>query len=121
MCLRPFTFARLFLRCKVTIALELHLAKGTKFKSSKAPFAHYDIYLHRAPETKPPVANWPRARTPKGPSRARGRVLRWEDDMYPPSPPCSVCSPLSTRSLPANAINERQRSRPRTRSPYSPR
>lgn len=99
------------LHCKVTIDLELHLAKRTKSKSSKGPFAYYDVYLYKVPKTKPRISNGPRA------SRSKGRVLRWEDDMHPPSPPCSICSPISTHSLP---VNELQCSRPWTLSPYTP-
>ncbi|KAK2845133.1 hypothetical protein Q5P01_011792 [Channa striata] len=87
---------------EVTIDLELHFAKRTKSKHSPGPFACYDVYLCRVPETKPKVPNRPRANpTLSSPSRAKGRVLRWEDDMYPPSPPCScanVCSQISTGS-----------------------
>lgn len=113
----------LFLLCKVTIDLELHLNKKTKLKSSKGPFAHYDVYLYRLPKTKPRTTNGPTTKTTYGPGRAKGRVLRWEDDMYPPSPPCSVCGPESTRSLPASVNTELQPSRqprPWTLNPYTP-
>lgn len=109
----------LFLHCKVTIDLKLHLAKRTKFKSSRGPFAHYDVYLYKAPKTKHRIPNGPRARPVNDPSRSKDRVLRWEDDTYPPSPPCSICSPTSTRSLPASVMNEFQRSRQWTLSPYT--
>ncbi|KAI3360748.1 hypothetical protein L3Q82_012984 [Scortum barcoo] len=92
-------------KVKVTIDLELHFSKKTKFTPSKRPFARYDVYLYRKPKAKSQNPNGPRAKTINGPSRAKGRVLRWEDDMYPPSPPCSVCSPISTRSLPASVFS----------------
>lgn len=111
----------MFLRWKVTIDVELHFAKKANFKSSKAPFAHYDVYLYRLPKNKSKLANGPRAKTVNGPhSRAKGRVLRWEDDMYPPSPPCSVCGPNSTHSLPAAMIDELQPPKPWTLKPYTP-
>lgn len=105
---------------QVTIDLELHLAKRTRLKPSGSPFARYDVYLYRVPKAKPRIPNGPRAKTVNGPSRSKGRNLRWEDDTYPPSPPCSVCSPVSTRSLPASMINELHRSRPWTLNPYTP-
>lgn len=108
-----------FLHWKVTIDLELHLARGTKPKPSRGPFAHYDVYLCRVPRTNPRIPNGPRAQTVNSPGRAKGRVLRWEDDTYPPSPPCSICSPVSTQSLPAPTIAEPQGSRRWTLNPYS--
>ncbi|KAF0032134.1 hypothetical protein F2P81_016689 [Scophthalmus maximus] len=105
--------------CEVTIDLELHLARGTKPKPSRGPFAHYDVYLCRVPRTNPRIPNGPRAQTVNSPGRAKGRVLRWEDDTYPPSPPCSICSPVSTQSLPAPTIAEPQGSRRWTLNPYS--
>lgn len=108
----------LFLHWKVTIDLELHLSKRTK--SSRGPFAHYEVYLYRVPKTTPQIPNGPKAKTVNSPSRPKDRVLRWEDDTYPPSPPCSVCSPVSTQSLPASMINEPQRPRPWTLNPYTP-
>ncbi|KAA8591913.1 hypothetical protein FQN60_017287 [Etheostoma spectabile] len=105
----------------VTIDLKLHLAKRTKFKSSGGPFAYYDVYLYRAPKTKPRTPNGHCAKTVNGRSKAKGRVLRWEDDTYSPSPPCSICSPVSTHSLPASMNNELQRSRLRTLNPHGPR
>ncbi|CAB1334336.1 unnamed protein product, partial [Coregonus sp. 'balchen'] len=52
-------------------------------------------------------------------ARPRGKVLRWEDDMYPPSHPCPVYSPLSTRSLPT--IDPRgYRARPQTAKVCTP-
>ncbi|KAG7216428.1 hypothetical protein INR49_001914 [Caranx melampygus] len=72
------------------------------------------------PKTKPKIPNGPRAKTVNGPSRAKDRVLRWEDDNYPPSPPCSVCSPSSTHSMPASTVNELQLPGPWTWNPYTP-
>jgi len=109
----------LFLHCKVTIDLELHLNKRTKLKPSKGPFARYDIYLYRMPQTKPRVLNGPSTKIVNGPTRAKRRVLRWADDLYPPSPPCSVCSPVSTRSLPASVVSELQQAKPWTLSSYN--
>lgn len=94
------------LHLKVTIDLELCLNKKTKFKSSRRPAAKYDVYLYRTPQTKAQVPNGESVGTVSNGSRSKGRVLRWEEDLYPPSPPCS---PVSVRS---------QRPRPRTVRPY---
>lgn len=104
----------LLLHCKVTIDLELHLSKKTEFKSSGRPLAKYDVYLYRVPKAKPRVLNGPSTKTANGPSRTRARVIRWEDDLYPPSPCCSVCSPVSTCSLPASVFKELQQTKPLT-------
>lgn len=107
-----------FLRCKVTINLEFRLPKGTKLRSPGGPFACYDVYLCKTPNPEPQAANGPRVGTP---GRAKGRGVTWEDDSYPPSPPCSVCGPLASRQPQASAINGHQRSGPRNLHPYGPR
>ena len=114
------SITKLFLHRKVTIDLEIHLAKRTKTKPSGGPLARYEVYLYGVPGTEPTTSNWPRAKAANRPSRAKDRVLRWEDDMYPPSPPCSICSPASTQSLPVATVEELQGSRPRTLNPYTP-
>lgn len=104
----------------MTIDLELHFAQRPKSRSSSGPFAQYDIYLYRVPsETRPKIPNGPVARTGNGPRRSTGRVLRWEDDVYPLSPR-SVCSPVSTYSLPASMVGEQQRPGQWTLKPYTP-
>ncbi|KAL7393175.1 hypothetical protein ABVT39_007508 [Epinephelus coioides] len=103
-----------FLHCKVTIDLELHLTRRTKFKASWGRVAHYDVYLYRTPKSEPRTPSGARTKTINGPSRAKSRVLRWEDDTYPPSPPCSICSPPSSRSPPTSSTMW-------TLSPYAPR
>ncbi|CAB1451996.1 unnamed protein product [Pleuronectes platessa] len=105
---------------RVTIDLEIHLAKRTRTKPSGGPLARYDVYLYRVPRTEPTTSSRPHATTANSPSRAKDRVLRWEDDMYPPSPPCSICSPGSTQSLPVTTTDELQESRPRTLNPSTP-
>lgn len=110
----------LFLHCKVTIDLELHLNKNVKLKPSKGPVAHYDVFLYKMPNTKPHIANGPSARTVNGPSKAKGRVLKWEDALYPPSSPCSICNPISTPSLPASITNEQKGYRTWILNPYNP-
>ncbi|MEQ2221816.1 hypothetical protein ILYODFUR_019514, partial [Ilyodon furcidens] len=102
----------------VTINLELHLSKKTELKSSARSLAKYDVYLYRVPKAKPQVLNRPSTKTANGPSRTKARVVRWEDDFYPSSPPCSICNPVSTRSLPASVFNELQQTKPWTINPY---
>lgn len=97
---------------QVTIDVELCLNTKTKLKSSRRPAAKYDVYLYRTPQTKTKtqVPNGDMVKTvSNGPSRTKGRVLRWEDDCYPPSPPCSTCRLISVRS---------QQPKPRTAHPY---
>lgn len=109
----------LFLHGKVTIDLELHFRKRTKSKSSSGPLAHYDVYLYRVPKkTRPSIHDGPRSRAVNG--SGRGRVVQWVDNIYPSSPPCSICSPVSTHSLPASMITASQRSSTWTLKPCTP-
>lgn len=83
---------------QVTIDVELCLNKKAKLKSSRRPAAKYDVYLYRTPQTRTQVPNGESVTTvSNGPSRTKGRVLRWEDDCYPPSPPCPTCSPIRSQ------------------------
>lgn len=113
----------LSLRCKVTIELELHLDKSVKLRASKGPVAHYDVYLCSEPDSRPRVTSGPSPRTANGPVKAKSRVLRWEDDLRPPSPTCSICSicsPIGAPSLPASVIYELQGYRAWTRNSCDP-
>uniref|UniRef100_H2MMD2 Chondroitin sulfate proteoglycan 5 n=1 Tax=Oryzias latipes TaxID=8090 RepID=H2MMD2_ORYLA len=99
--------------CEVTIDLELHFNRRTKLKTSGKPHAKYDVYLCKMPPVEPHISNGPEARTANGPS-SRGRVIRWEDDLYPPSPPRSLGIPVNARLPPASIISGPGQPRPWT-------
>ncbi|CAL8287620.1 unnamed protein product [Merluccius merluccius] len=92
---------------QVTINLELHLPSSADLSPPSSPLTHYDVYLYKVPDLTPVhhgTRPWPRPLGPRRnnarrPGRTAERVLRWEDDTYPPSPPCPVCSPTCTRFL----------------------
>uniref|UniRef100_A0A3B3IE45 Chondroitin sulfate proteoglycan 5 n=1 Tax=Oryzias latipes TaxID=8090 RepID=A0A3B3IE45_ORYLA len=98
---------------EVTIDLELHFNRRTKLKTSGKPHAKYDVYLCKMPPVEPHISNGPEARTANGPS-SRGRVIRWEDDLYPPSPPRSLGIPVNARLPPASIISGPGQPRPWT-------
>lgn len=98
---------RVLLQGEVTIEMELYRPKNAKPRPPCSPLIHYDVYLYKVPKAlrKAPVVN-------RIGARPRGKVLRWEDDMYPSSHPCPMYSPLSTQSLPTiDARGYRARSR----------
>ncbi|KAJ3597347.1 hypothetical protein NHX12_000875 [Muraenolepis orangiensis] len=82
--------------------MELHLPSTPGLSPPRGRLSHYDVYLYKVPQLTPVhhgLRHRPRPLGPglhnAGPPGGTGRVLRWEDDSYPPSPPCPVCSPLS--------------------------
>ncbi|CAL8259515.1 unnamed protein product [Boreogadus saida] len=87
---------------QVTLSLELHLPPGSQRSPPGSPPSQYDVYLYKVPDMAPihhGTQPWPHGPRPhhSRPPGGTGRTLRWEDDTYPPSPPCPICSPSSSR------------------------
>ncbi|CAL8247815.1 unnamed protein product [Lota lota] len=114
---------------QATITLELHLPSNSQLSPPGSPLTHYDVYLYKVPDMTPihhgpqPWPLGPRLNHSRPPG-GTGRVLRWEDDTYPPSPPCPVCSPTSTHFLFPASVKQPlffgQRPQPRTTEPWTP-